>query len=363
MKNKRIGILTGGGDCPGLNAVIRAVVKAAIGSHGWEVTGFLDGYRGLVENWTIQLSEQSVSGLLTRGGTILGTNNRTNPFAYTYSKSGRDIPPENRVKDILLNIKKNHLDALVTVGGDGTQAGAQKLFELGVPIVGIPKTIDNDLGETDVTFGFDTAVSIVTEAVDRLHSTAESHHRVMLVETMGRYAGWIALRAGMAGGGDIILIPEIPYRLESVAEAIEARFNRGKEFSIVMVAEGAKPLGGEMVVQRRIETSPDPVRLGGVSTQIASALEERYGYEARVTILGYLQRGGTPTAYDRWLATRFGVKAVELIRDHKFGQMVCLRGTDIQSVPIKKAIRQLRRVDPAGNEIQDARATGVSFGD
>ena len=362
-KIKRIGILTGGGDCPGLNAVIRAVVKSAVHTYRWQVVGFMDGFRGLVEGWSVELSDQAVSGILVRGGTVIGTNNRANPFAYTYSPDGKTIAPVDRSKEALLNLKKNEIDALVCIGGDGTLHMTQKLFEMGVAVIGVPKTIDNDLSATDVTFGFDTALTIATEGVDRLHSTAESHNRVMLLETMGRYAGWIALRAGIAGGADVILIPEIPYRIESVVEAIERRNDRGKGFTIIVVSEGAKPLGGEMVVRAKVEGSTDPLRLGGVSYVIADAIEKKMEVETRVAILGHLQRGGTPSPYDRWLATRYGAAAAQLLNESRFGEMVALRGTEIRGVPIKDAISQLKCVDPKSEEVQAAKAIGVCFGD
>lgn len=355
--------MTGGGDCPGLNAVIRAVVKSAIKEYCWEVVGFLDGFRGLVENWQLELTEASVSGILVRGGTILGTNNRANPFAYTYDAGGKTVAPQDRSRDALLNLKKNQVDALVVIGGDGTLSVAKKFVELGVPLAAIPKTIDNDLSGTDVTFGFDSALSVATDAVDRLHSTAEAHHRVMVVETMGRYAGWIALRAGIAGGGDVILIPEIPYRVEKIVSAVKSRVEHGKEFTIIVVAEGAKPVGGEVVVQRVVAGSHDALRLGGVSYKIAEELEKETGMETRVTILGHLQRGGTPTAFDRWLATRYGVKATQTLAEREFGKMVSLQGTQITTIPIQQAVQNLRLVNPQGEEVQSAKATGVSFGD
>lgn len=362
MSIKRIGILTGGGDCPGLNAVIRAVTKSAIGIHGWEVVGFLDGFRGVVEDWNLRLTAQTVSGILTRGGTIVGTNNRADPFAYTYNPDGSSGQPRDASKTAILNLKKNEVDALVVTGGDGTLTIGKKFFEAGVPIVGVPKTIDNDLSATDVTFGFDTALAVATDAVDRLHSTAESHRRVMILEVMGRYAGWIGLRAGMAGGGDVILIPEIPYTLEKVIEAIDERAERGKEFSIIVISEGARAKGGDLTVQKVVKGSPDPLRLGGVGHLLARDIEDKTGLETRVTVLGHLQRGGIPTAHDRWLATRFGVAAVELIAQGEFGKMAALRGTSIEGVPIKDAVDKPKRVDPAGEEVRAARATGISFG-
>ncbi len=362
MKIKKIGVLTGGGDCPGLNAVIRAVVKSAIKKYGWEVMGFIDGYRGLVENWTIPLTDQTVSGILVRGGTILGTNNRANPFAYTYDENGKTIPPVDKSKVAVLNLKRNEMDAFIAIGGDGTLSMTQKFWEMGIPVVGVPKTIDNDLSGTDVTFGFDSALCVATEAVDRLHTTAESHHRVMVLETMGRYAGWIALRAGIAGGGDVILIPEIPYTMEKVVEAVKNRDSRGKNFTIVVVAEGAKEVGRDAVVQRIVKGSHDSVRLGGVSYKVAEIIEKETEIETRVTILGHLQRGGIPTPFDRWLATRYGAAATELLSEGKFGKMVSLRGTEIGNISLKEAVGSLRLVDPKGEEVKTAIATGVSFG-
>lgn len=365
MNIKKIGILTGGGDCPGLNAVIRAVTKSAIHLHGWEVVGFLDGFQGLVENWNLHLTSDMVSGILTRGGTLLGTNNRADPFAYYGGPRRIKVsgPPVDRSKDALLNLQRNGVDALVITGGDGTLSIAQRFSELGIPVIGVPKTIDNDLGGTDVTFGFDSALTVATEAVDRLHSTAESHHRIMVVEVMGRYAGWIGLRSGIAGGGDVLLIPEIPYEVPKIIEYIESRYSHGKEFTIVVASEGAKPKGGAPFVKKIVEGSAEPIRLGGIGNSIAEELEEKTDIESRVTVLGHLQRGGSPTAFDRLLATRYGVKATDLIARREFGEMVSLRGTAIASVPIKEAVLNPRRVDPQGEEVAAARATGVTFGD
>lgn len=362
-KKKKIAVLTGGGDCPGLNAVIRAVVKSAIREYDWEVTGFLDGFKGLVENWKVHLTEDSVSGILTRGGTILGTNNRANPFSYTCGQKGKTVSPTDRSKDAAKNLEKSGSDALVVIGGDGSLSIARRFAGLGIPVIGIPKTIDNDLCGTDVTFGFDSALTVATDAVDRLHSTAESHHRVMVIEMMGRYAGWIALRSGIAGGGDVILIPEIPYDIEQVIQAVRERLKRGRQFTIAVVSEGAKPKGGSLTISKRVKGSHDPLRLGGVSKVVAEEIESRTGIESRVTILGHLQRGGTPTAHDRWLATRFGVKATELIRKGDSGRMVSIQGTKIVDVSLEEAVKQLKLVDPKGNEVLTARATGVSFGD
>jgi len=358
---RRIGILTAGGDCPGLNAVIRAVVKSALRRNPpIQVLGIQDGFTGLVENRTQSLEEGDVSGILVRGGTILGTSNRDNPFKYV---STPDAKPRDRSQDVLGNIKKHKLDGVIAVGGDGTLRCALEFERLGVNIIGVPKTIDNDLCGTDVTFGFDSALAVATDAVDRLHSTAESHHRVLICEVMGRYAGWIALHAGMAGGGDIILIPEIAYSIERICESIHRREKRGRSFSIIVVAEGAKPMGGKFVTQGHYEGADKRPRLGGVSHQIAEQIEKRTGDEVRVVILGHLQRGGTPTAFDRWLATQFGVRAVILAEKGQWGRMVSLRGTHFSDVPIAEAVQQLRRVDPQGDSVEAARAVGTSFGD
>ena len=274
-----------------------------------------------------------------------------------------DTKPRDRSKDVVETVKRHKLDGIIAVGGDGTLRCALELGRLGVPIVGVPKTIDNDLGGTDVTFGFDSALSVATDAVDRLHSTAESHHRVLICEVMGRYAGWIALHAGMAGGGDIILIPEIPYSIESICESIRAREKRGRSFSIIVVAEGAKPKGGKFVTQGRYQGADKRPRLGGISHHIAEEIERRTKDEVRVVILGHLQRGGTPTAFDRWLATHFGVHAVMLAEQEKWGRMVSIRGTKFSDLPIAEAVEQLRRVDPKSDNVEAARAVGTSFGE
>lgn len=357
-KIKRIGIITGGGDCPGLNAAIRAVVRSAIDKYHWEVTGFLDGYEGLVEDRWTPLNYDRMSGLLTRGGTMLGTSNRADPFHYNIIAGGKST---NRVKDLMRTVHSHNLDALVVIGGDGTLTSAAKLHKLGIPIVGIPKTIDNDLQGTDVTIGFDSALTIATESIDRLHTTAEAHHRVMVVEVMGRYAGWIALRAGIAGGGDVILIPEIPYDPQRVNEAIEARLKRGRRFSMVVVAEGAHPKKGKMMVDRIEKNSPDPVRLGGIGKFVAKQLEVA-GYDSRVTSLGHLQRGGEPTPFDRWTATLFGVKAVEALASGKSGVMIGVQRGEIKTPTLATAVLNLNRVDPKSFEVRAAMAIGTSFG-
>ncbi len=359
---KRIGILTGGGDCPGLNAVIRSVVKTAIFKYNLEVMGFLEGYLGMIRNMTRRLEASDASGILHQGGTILGTSNRDNPFRFPVmirgQKKFRDVSDQ-----AIRNLKKNKVDALIAVGGDGSLTIAHQFFQKGVPLVGIPKTIDNDLWGTDVTFGFNTALQTAMEAIDKIQTTAASHHRVMVVEVMGRYAGWIALEAGLAGGGDVILIPEIPYDIEKVCEVVRERHRYGRRSSIVVVAEGAVPKKGEVVVQRRVEDSTDPVRLGGVAFRVGNAIEEKTGLETRVTVLGHIQRGGSPTVFDRVLATRFGSKAVDLVMQGRFGYMVNLRGLKIEDIPLKSVQGDQRKVYPNGDLVTTARSIGVSFGD
>lgn len=361
-KIKKIGVLTGGGDCPGLNAVIRAVVKTAVNSYDLEVVGFLDGFGGLIHNMSRRLDLAAVSGILPRGGTILGTTNRDNPFKYATMQDGEMVYVDMS-DQIMDNLKKMEVDALVVIGGDGSLSIAREFLDKGLPIVGVPKTIDNDLSATDVTFGFDTALVTATEAIDKLHTTAESHHRVMVLEVMGRYAGWIALHSGIAGGADVILIPEIPYKIENVCRKISARKLEGKKFSIVVVAEGAKPEGGEMVVQKIVEGSSDPIRLGGIGNVICNEIEKCSEMETRVTVLGHLQRGGSPTPFDRLLGTRYGAHAVHTLMAGSFGEMVCLRGTNIESVPIVTAVKELRRVPPQGEIVTAAKSVGIGFGD
>ena len=356
---KTIAILTGGGDCPGLNAVIRGVVRSAIGRLGWRVIGIEDGFEGLVgePRWR-ELDFDAVRGILSRGGTILGTSNRGNPFSYPLPKGKRMVLGD--VSDqVVDNFRALGADVLIAIGGDGTLQIAQKLFEKGLPVVGVPKTIDNDLQATDVTFGYSTAVAIVTEALDRLHSTAESHHRAMVVEVMGRDAGWIALEAGIAGGADAILIPEIPFSSADLCATIQARLQRGRRFSIVVVAEGAFAADGAKVVQKTAKENLGVERLGGISYQVAELLGDCMKMETRVVILGHLQRGGTPTSYDRILATRFGVRAVELIEQGRFGEMVALKGTAVEGVPIASAVARLNRVDPDGELVTTARHLGI----
>src|SRR6185312_9523834 len=323
----RVGVLTGGGDCPGLNAVIRAIVRAGVDEYGYEFTGFRDGWRGPLEGDTIPLDVQAVRGILPRGGTILGTS-RTNPLAESAGAGGRT--GVDRIKD---NLGGLGVDALVAIGGEDTLGAAAALYERGVAGVGVPKTIDNDLGATDYTFGFDTAVNIAMEAIDRLHTTAESHHRALIVEVMGRHAGWIALHAGMAGGANVILIPERPFDIDKVIAYVEHRFQT-RYAPIVVVAEGAHPLHEELSLQTGQLDAFGHVRLGGVGQYLAEEIEKRTGKEARCTVLGHIQRGGTPTAFDRVLATRFGLHAVAAVHDEAFGTMVALRGTEIVRVPL-----------------------------
>jgi phosphofructokinase-like protein len=365
-KIKRIGVLTGGGDCPGLNAVIRAVVNTATRKYGIEVYGIRDGYSGLIHDQVCRLELKDVSGILPRGGTILGTSNRDNPFQYPVKPAkGRTDSPVYR--DVSARAAKTiagfKLDALITIGGDGTQSIAFQLSErYPIRVIGIPKTIDNDLGGTDVTFGFDTALGIATNAIDRLHSTAEAHHRVMIIEVMGRYAGWIALEAGIAGGGDVILIPEIPFRIEKIVKKIRNRIGEGKRFSLVVVAEGAKEVGGDLFISRKVRDPNDPVRLGGISQFLGNQIENLTGIETRDTILGHVQRGGSPSPFDRVLATRFGYHAVEAAAAGESGCMIGLHGSEIGAVPLQEAVSAPRRVKPDSDLVKTAMALGTCFG-
>ena len=362
MKKKRIAILTGGGDCPGINAVIRAVAKKAMLEFGMDVVGIEDGYDGLIHNRHRKLDYDDVSGILTVGGTILGASKISNPYKYALQK-GKTIVFKNISRKAIANFRKLDVAGLVCIGGDGTLGIACRLMKDGIPTIGVPKTIDNDLKGTEITFGFDSAVSIATEAIDRLHSTAESHHRVMIVEVMGHRAGWIALYAGVAGGGDIILIPEIPYSIAVIIEKVRERKKRGKRFSIVVVAEGAKPKGGDVVVKKIVERSADPVRLGGVGFILGEEIERLTGTEARAVVLGHLQRGGSPTASDRILATQLGAMAVELVVRRQFGRMVAVEKGLITSVPLETAAGGPRTVPLDHPLIKAARAVGTSFGD
>ena len=337
MAEKTIGILTGGGDCPGLNAVIRAVVRKGITAHRYRFRGILKGWKGMMECDWEPLGLEEISGILPKGGTILGTS-RTNPFK---EEDGGEI--------VVDNMRRMKLDALVAIGGEDTLGVANKLTSMGVPVVGVPKTIDNDLNGTDYTFGFDTAVNIVTEAIDRIHTTAESHNRVMVIEVMGRHSGWIALYAGLAGGADMILIPEQKYTIKEIVSTIRKRHERGKDFSIVVVAEGAQISAegkeNEYVISEGGLDEFGHVKLGGVGQLVANAVEEATSYETRVTVLGHLQRGGTPTAFDRVLGTRFGIAAIDLVHAGDFGKMVSLQGNEIVAIPLADAVNQLKVVD------------------
>jgi phosphofructokinase-like protein len=328
----KIGILTGGGDCPGLNAVIRAIVRKGIFHYEDEFVGFMEGWRGVLENMTMPLNLNTVAGILPRGGTILRTS-RTNP-----------AKKEDGLERCLQNLKQNGVEALIALGGDDTQSVSLKLFERGMKVVAVPKTIDNDLSGTDLCFGFDTAVSIATEAIDRVHTTAEAHNRVIVVEVMGRDSGWIAIYSGVAGGADVILIPEQPFDIDEVADTLKRRHDRGRYFSIVVVAEGAKLATKQVDGERRKTDEFGHVRLGGIGNTLAAEIEKRTGFETRAVILGHTQRGGSPTAFDRMLATRYGVRAIDLVHEGKFGQMVSLKGTAITSVPIEEAIARTRYV-------------------
>ena len=361
MKLQRIGILTGGGDCPGLNAVIRSIAKPAMAHFHATVIGILDGYEGLVEGRYRELTPLDVTGIINLGGTILGTSNKGDPFHYPMGmgKNVRIVDASQQVLETYRNLK---LDALITIGGDGTQIIAHKLCGMGLNIIGVPKTIDNDLSATDYTFGFDSARAVATEAIDRLQTTASAHHRVIVVETMGRYAGWVALGAGVAGGADIILIPEIPFHWEKVFEAVLKR-SKGARFSIVSVAEGARPYGEDVSVKEIDTKRTDPVRLGGIGERVAQRIEEETGLETRVTVLGHVQRGGSPTAFDRILATRFGTVALEAASRGEFGVLTSLHTNNVVTVPLEKAIGRQRLVPPDSQLVFAARAVGTCFGD
>ena len=352
---KRIGILTGGGDCPGLNAVIRAAVRTLIRDYGLEVYGIQLGFEGLLTKSIIPLTLETIRGILPKGGTLLRTTNRGNPFEYP---TGHGSATTDRSPECVSNIRELGLDGIIAIGGDGTLRIAQRLCEMGIPMVAVPKTIDNDLAATDYTFGFQTAVAIATDAVDRLHTTAESHDRVMILEVMGRNAGWIALYAGMAGGADIILIPEIEYRSEEIVRTIRERQSEGSKFDIIVVAEGAKRQGGEEAYLDKATR-----RLGGIAYQVAADIQQHIDLEIRVTVLGHVQRGGSPIAFDRILSSRFGKAAADLAARKQFGQMVAIRGERIVAVPIAEAVSRPKYVDPDGEVVETARSVGISFGD
>lgn len=360
---KKIALLTGGGDCPGLNAVIRAATRSAILNYGYEVIGYKFGYRGLYNNDFMKLDLSTVSGLLPRGGTILYSSNKDNLFDYQVFEDGKTLKKD--VSDIAVeNLKKENVDVLVVIGGDGTLTSARDFARKGINVIGVPKTIDNDLGSTDITFGFNTSIDIATEALDRLHTTAESHHRIMILEVMGRNAGFIALESGIAGSADVILIPEVPYDINKIVEKVEERKKQGKLFTIIVVAEGAKPKDGEVMVAKIVEDSPDPIRLGGIGNKLAEDLEKLVKErEVRCTVLGHIQRGGTTCTFDRILSTRYGVGAVELINEGKFGSMVCLKGNEITYDSLENVIGNNKKVDSEGELVTVAKKIGISFAD
>ena len=361
MKLERIGILTGGGDCPGLNAVIRSVAKPAMAHFNANVIGILDGFEGAVEGRYRELTPLDVSGIINLGGTILGTSNKGDPFHFPMGTAPniRIVDASDQVLDTCRNLR---LDALIAIGGDGTQSIAHKLYTMGVNVIGVPKTIDNDLEATDITFGHDSARAVATEAIDRLQTTASAHHRVMVVETMGRYAGWLALGSGIAGGADIILIPEIPFSWDKLFSAVLKR-SKGAKFSIVCVAEGVRPQGGEVAVKEMDKKRTDPVRLGGMGELVARRIEEETGLETRVTVLGHIQRGGSPSPFDRILATRFGTVALEAASRGEFGVMASLQCNVVVTVPLKDAVGKQRLVPPDSQLVFAGRAVGTSFGD
>ncbi len=363
-KVKRIGVLTGGGDCPGLNAVIRAVTKSAMTLYGLEVFGIADGFLGLIEDRIRPLAFDDVSNILDRGGTILGTSNKADPARYCVGREADGKPIFEDVRDrVIEHARKHRLEVVVCIGGDGTMSGAWQLVGRGLSVVGIPKTIDNDLMHTEVTFGFDTAVSTAAEALDRIRTTAASHHRVMLVEMMGRNAGWLTLNAAAAGGADVVLIPEIEYDLEAVCERCLERSRRHRAYTLVAVSEGAKPAGGSVVVDRVVHESPDPIRLGGVSEVLCAQIAERTKLECRATILGHVQRGGKPTARDRVLGTQFGHYAVEMLMSGQYNRMVAMQRGRLTSVPVSEVADRQRLVPLDDPLVAAMRATGASFGD
>ena len=360
---KKIALLTGGGDCPGLNAVIRAVTKTAILEYGYEVIGYRFGYRGLYNNDYINLAINTVDNILHKGGTILWSSNKDNLFDYIVEENGKKVKKD--VSNVAIeNLKKENVDAIVIIGGDGTLTSARDFSRRGINVIGVPKTIDNDLGSTDFTFGFNTAIGIVTDCLDRLHTTAESHHRILIAEVMGRNAGWIALHAGIAGDAHIILIPEIPYSIDKIVDKINERKAKGYKYTLIVVSEGAKSITGETVVAKVVEDSPDPIRFGGIANKIAHDLEGRVSdQEIRSTILGHIQRGGNTSTYDRVLSTRYGAAAARLISEGKFGNMVCLKGDEISCVSLEDVIGKEKYVDPNHELVEISKKMGIGFGD
>jgi len=362
LKKGRIAILTGGGDCPGINAVIRAVAKKAMLEFNMEVIGVADGYEGIINERYHKLSYDDVSGIINLGGTILGTSNKANPFRVPVQKDGK-LVFEDRSAESIAIIEKMGIDCLVCIGGDGTLSVSNEFSKQGVPIVGIPKTIDNDIRGTDVTFGFDSAMNVATEGIDRIRTTAQSHHRVMIVEVMGRTAGWIALHSGVASGAEVILLPEIPYDINVIAAEINKRNRQGRRFTIIVVSEGAKPIGGDVTVQKIVKDSHEQVRLGGIGFVLGSELENATGIETRTVVLGHLQRGGVPTPFDRVLATKLGTRAVDMVKSERFGYMVGVKGNSFIDVALEEVGKGPRHVTPDDPLIQSARSVGACFGD
>lgn len=360
---RRIGVLTGGGDCAGLNAVIRAVTKSAIVQHGLEVYGIEDGFLGLVQNRIRPLGQDDVSGILTQGGTILGSSNKCDPSQYATRNRDGKVEKRNVTNRCLDHIEHHRLDALVVIGGDGSMSGAANFVNNGINCVGVPKTIDNDLYGTDVTFGFATACTVATDALDRIHTTAASHHRAMVVELMGRNAGWIALHAGIASGADIVLVPEIPFDLDCICSHVQSRSRYGKSFTIIAVSEGATPKGGEKIVANVDPTSPDPIKLGGVGKFVADQIQERCGIETRYSVLGHMQRGGTPVADDRVLATQFGYAALQTLVQGKPNRLVVMQGGTVTDVDILAAADKQRTIPTDHPLLNAARGVGTNFGD
>lgn len=361
---KRIGVLTAGGDAPGLNAVIYTLTRCCTRQFGYELIGFRNGYLGLYQNDFVPLTPENTTGILHKGGSILFSSNKYNLFRFPVTENGQTVYRD--VSDTAIqNLKEDGVDVLVVLGGDGSMISAREFARRGVRVVGVPKTIDNDLGATDQTFGFDTAVNIVAEALGRLHTTAESHHRVIVVEVMGRGAGWIALYGGLAGSADIILIPEIPYHLDAIVQKIRERDSRGKNFSIVVVAEGAAEQGGSPSIGQIVADSADPIRLGGIAERLSRQLEQIIGdeHEIRPVVLGHTQRGGDTSPFDRILSIRYGAAAANLIHDGIFGEMVCLKDGHISHVPLEQVVDNNKPVDPASELVQVARSLGVAFGD
>ncbi|MBI5182880.1 MAG: ATP-dependent 6-phosphofructokinase [Nitrospinae bacterium] len=359
---KKIGILTGGGDCAGLNAVIRSITKKGIFEYNMMVIGIIDGFSGLLNRNVKRLKVEDVSGILPLGGTILGTSNIANPFRVPIN-NGDKLRFEDHSERVIDYYKELELDVLFCIGGDGTLTIAHQLGKMGMDIIGIPKTIDNDIFGTDITFGFNSAVEIITKATDALHSTAMSHHRVMILEVMGRNAGWLALYGGLAGGGDIILIPEIPYNIDKVCEKVRQRNLHGKRFSVIVISEGARPIGGEKVIKRIVKESTEQVRYGGIGINIGDDIERCTGLETRVTILGHLQRSGAPTGFDRILGTGFGTAALDLALQGEFGKMVALKGEAISSIPLEEVAGRQRLIPIDSPVLRSARSVGTSFGD